>query len=176
MIGVVLESFTLELTLQRLHSLVFFPYNQPDFLPSLIPIFLGLVVIELYFGKYEFERLGWNSAVSNAALLLATALTLITRLNLIGAPSGPRYVVAYGVLGLGLLILLLNFYHVWPAGIAFSVSSGFVVYTLVYISIASVYERLPLDSNTVAASALLFAAFYVFFTGLKKIETKARPR
>ncbi|MDY6769100.1 MAG: hypothetical protein SVW02_03280 [Candidatus Nanohaloarchaea archaeon] len=171
----VLEALAAEAVLQRFSSLVRFPVEHPEFLPSLIPIFLGLVVIELYFGKYTFERLGWNSAVSNAVLLLATALTLIIRLNLIGAPSGPRYLVAYGILVLATAMLLLNFYHIWPPQIAFSVSSGFVVYTLVYITIATVYEQLPLDVNTVTAAALLFVAFYVFFTLLQQLEDTVVP-
>lgn len=171
----VLESLVLETVLQRFYDLVFFPAAHPQFIPSLIPIFLGLVVIEIYFGKYEAEQLGWNSAVSNAVLLLATALTLIARLNLIGVPSGPRYIVAYGIFVLGAVILLLNFYHVWPASIAFSVSSGFVVYTLVYIAIAAVYEQLPLDINTAAAAVLVFLAFYLFFTTLKHMERTAVP-
>lgn len=171
----VLESLATDIVLQRFLSLVLFPYTHPEFLPSLIPIFLGLIVIELYFGRYQFERLGWNSAVSNAVLLIATALTLILELNLTSAPSGPRYLVAYGILGLGATILTLNFYHVWPARIAFSVSSGFVAYTLVYLAIAWVYEELPLDINTLSAAILLFISFYVFFEGLQRMERTAGP-
>ncbi|MDY6765976.1 MAG: hypothetical protein SVW77_01290 [Candidatus Nanohaloarchaea archaeon] len=166
----VLDALVLDTVVQRFWRLVYFPVNHPEFIPSLIPIFLGLVVIELYFGKYTFERLGWNSAVSNAVLLIAAALTLIVRLNLLGAPSGPRYVVAYGILALGSIILLLNFYHLWPPVIAFSVSSGFAVYTLVYLAIGTVYEAMPPTANTVAAAALLAAVFYGFFTGLQRLE------
>ncbi|MDY6769585.1 MAG: hypothetical protein SVU88_01295 [Candidatus Nanohaloarchaea archaeon] len=161
--------------LARFQALLLFPAEHPDFLPSLIPIFLGLVVIELYFGRYEREPLGWNSAVSNAVLLIATALTLIIRLNLLQAASGPRYIVAYSILVLGTVILLLNFYHVWPASIAFSVSSGFVVYTLVYIAIAWVYEELPLDADTTAAAVLVFTGFWVFFTALQHLERSVVP-
>ncbi|MCJ7478559.1 MAG: hypothetical protein MUP63_00075 [Candidatus Nanohaloarchaeota archaeon QJJ-7] len=170
-----LESLTSEIVLQRFLSILLFPVNNPEFLPSLIPIFLGLAVIELYFGKYSFEQLGWNSAVSNAVLILATALTLIVRLNLLGAPSGPRYTVAYGVLLLGLFILIMDFYHVWPASIAFVVSSGFATYTSVYISIAWVYDGLPLDANTLAASALFMISFYLLFEVIQHMEEEVLP-
>ncbi len=175
MIAVVLESLVLETVLRRFYAIFLFPAYNPDLIPSVIPIFLGLIVIEIYFGKYQSESLGWNSAVSNAVLLLATALTLIIRLNLIGVPSGPRYIVAYGILVLGTVILVLNFYHLWPAVIAFSVSSGFAVYTLVYISIAIVYEHLPLDRHTAAAAVIVFILFYIFFGIIKRVEQAVVP-
>ncbi len=169
----VFDGVVLATVMQRFWQLVYFPAEHPEFLPSLIPIFLGLLVIELYFGKYTFEELGWNSAVSNAVLLLATGLTLIIRLNLMSAPSGARYVVAYAILVIGSVILVLNFYHLWAPTLAFSVSSGFVVYTAVYVAIAWVYEGLPVDINTGAAAVLLAVSFYVFFTVIQQLENRA---
>ncbi|MDY6776799.1 MAG: hypothetical protein SVQ76_01695 [Candidatus Nanohaloarchaea archaeon] len=166
----VLESFDPWTAFDTYLSILRFPAEHPEFIPSLIPIFLGLVVIELYFGRYEFEELGWNSAVSNSVLIIATSLTLIVRLNLLGAPAGPRYGVAYGILLLGAFILVMNFFHVWPPKVAFNVSSGFVTYVLVYLSIALVYEGVPPTLNTVAASAMVFASSYLLFRSLKSLE------
>lgn len=165
------------LAVDRYLAILAFPATNPDFIPTLTPILLGLLVIELYFGKYTFEELGWNSAVSNSVLLITTGLTLILRLNLLGLPpAGARAAVAYGVLGLGFVILLLNFYHVWPAEIAFNVSSGFVAYTLVYIAIAAVHEGMPVDDATLTAGALVFGTFYVFFKALKRLPRTVVPR
>ncbi len=172
-----LASLDYGLVMERFTAILAFPVENPEFIPTLIPIFLGLVVIELYFGRYAFEDLGWNSAVSNSVLLITTALSLILQLDLISIPpSGPRAVVAYGVLALGLVILLLNFYHVWPAEIAFNVSSGFTAYTTVYITIAAVYEGLPVGRNTVAAGVMVFALFYVTFKLVKRSMRTVRPQ
>lgn len=161
---------------ERTAALLLFPAQHTALIPSLLPIFLGLAIIELYFGRYQFEELGWNSAVSNSVLLIATGVTLIMRLNLLDLPpTGARAVAAYGILGLGLVILLLNFYHVWPAEVAFNVSSGFTAYTTVYIVLAAVHQELPLDGNTAAAGLAVFALFYVVFKLVKRSMRTARP-
>ncbi|MFB6077283.1 MAG: hypothetical protein ABEK12_04095 [Candidatus Nanohaloarchaea archaeon] len=163
--------------LDRFLTLILFPAANPEFIPTLIPIGLGLVTIELYFGKYAFEDLGWNSAVSNSVLIIATATTLIVRLNLLDLPpAGPRALVAYGILVLGLAILLLNFYHVWPPEIAFNVSSGFVAYTTVYLAIVTVYTGIPIDGSTAAAWGIFALGLYVLFKLLKRLPGTAEPR
>lgn len=153
-----------------------FPLDYPEFIPSLIPIFVGLVVLELYFGRYEDEHLGWNSAVSNATLIITTGLTLIFKLDLLHPLSGPRATVAYGVLALGTAILLLNFYHRWPAELAFSLSSSRLSYTVVYITIAVVYTGMPPTSSTVLAAAGVLATFFTVFSGVRQLEHSVSAR
>ncbi|MCJ7429449.1 MAG: hypothetical protein MUP66_03600, partial [Candidatus Nanohaloarchaeota archaeon QJJ-5] len=56
----------------RMLDIVFFPFEYPDLLPSLTPIIVGMLVLELYFGRYTHEELGWNTAVGNATMLVTT--------------------------------------------------------------------------------------------------------
>lgn len=147
-----------------------FPLDNPDFLPSMMPLVIGLFVIEIYFARWHDEELGWNSAVSNSTLIITTALTLIYQLNLAPDPTGSRTVVAYGILLLGLVYLALNFYHLWPARVAFNVSSSFMVYTLVYLAIVVVQEGIPLTEATFAGAVLAFLTIYVFFKAVKDIH------
>ncbi len=147
-----------------------FPAAYPEFLPSIIPIFVGLVVLELYFDRYENETLGWNSAVSNATLIITTGLTLIVQHGILHPLSGSRAVVAYSVLAVGTLILLLNFYHRWPAELAFNVSSAFISYTIVYITIAVVYAGIPVSGHTLLAAGIVLVTVHVLFTSINHIR------
>lgn len=147
-----------------------FPINNPEFIPSLIPLFIGLVVLELYFGRYTDEHLGWNSAVSNATLILTTGLTLLYELHSLNISSGPRFIVAYSILFLGLTILVLNFYHLWPAELAYNLSSASLTHTLVYITIAVVYEGLMPNMNTFLAVIGVFLTFFFAFMVLRHVE------
>lgn len=165
-----------ELVWERVVTLFLFPFDQPEYIPAVIPIFVGLVVMETYFGRYKHEDLGWNSAVSNSALLITTSLTLIYRLELAPHPTSHRAVVAYSILALGTTIMLLNFYHLWPEEIAFNISSSFLTYTGAYIAIAAVYSELPATRPTAVAIAAVLLAFYIFFTLLKKAEEPVMPR
>lgn len=157
-----------EIVNQYLQMLTF-PASHPEFLPSIIPIVVGLVVLQFYFARYDDETLGWNSAVSNATLIITTGLTLIVQLDLLHPFSSSRAVVAYGVLVLGTIILLLNFYHRWPAELAFNLSSAVITYTVVYITIAVVYADIVVSWRTVIAAGSLLATFYVLFTGMKRL-------
>jgi hypothetical protein len=49
---------TTDLIIERLWSILFFPFRHPDLIPSLLPVFVGVIVLEFYFGRYEYEELG----------------------------------------------------------------------------------------------------------------------
>lgn len=156
--------------LMRFMDILLFPHMHRDLIPSLIPVIVGLFVLEFYFGRYKREELGWNTAVGNATMLVTTALTLIYQLDLYNNPTSNEAIVALFILGFGGLMLVLNFYHVWPKVIAFNVSSAFTVYVLVYITMALTYSDVPIDSNTVAAAGLFFFALAMFFRTIQSMQ------
>lgn len=156
--------------LQRFLDVLLFPHLHRDLIPSLIPVIVGLFVLEFYFGRYKQEELGWNTAVGNATMLVTTALTLIYQLELYLVPFSGDALVAFSILGFGGLMLLLNFYHIWPKMIAFNISSAFTVYALVYMTMALTYSDIPIDSNTVAAAGLFFFALAMFFRTVQSMQ------
>lgn len=161
------EEISADIVFQRLDVLLTFPLDHPELVPSLIPIFLGLFIRHRYFGRHRDEMLGWNSAVSNAVLLIAASLTLIYTLGLFPPVGLPRHIVAYSIFAAGVLIVVLNYYHLWPAFIAFKLSSSTFSHTLAYIAIAWVYAGLPLDPNTAVAALSLFVGLVTVFQGIK---------
>jgi len=156
--------------IERFMEILLFPYSHQDLLPSLIPVIVGLFVLEFYFGRYKREELGWNTAVGNATMLVTTALTLIYQLELYLAPTSNEALVALFILGFGGLMLTLNFYHVWPKIVAFNISSAFTVYALVYVTMALTYGDVPINTNTLAAAGLFFFALAMFFRTIQSMQ------
>lgn len=157
--------------LERLWQISSFPFNNPELIPSLIPVFVGFIVLELYFGRYEYEELGWNTAVGNATMLVTTGLTLIYDLQLYLDFSSQKSIVAYSILTIGLLMLILNFYHLWPKKIAFNISSATVIYLLGYLGISLTYGQIPLDQNTLISAGAFSLSIIILFTIIQKLET-----
>lgn len=144
------------------------PYNNPEMLPTILPLVAGAIVIELYFGKHKQERLGWNTSVGNAVIWVSTGITLLITETLVG----PELYATYGLIGLGIFIGYMDFFHKWSEAVAFTVSSAGVVYTLAYILVVFVMTDLnPADETTMYGAGAFFLITIVVFKILQGIET-----
>lgn len=159
-----------DVVLERFLAILLFPQQHPDLIPSLLPVVVGMFVLEFYFGRYKQEELGWNTAVGNATMLVTTALTLIYQLKLHLRPTTGEALVAFSIFLVGGIVLTLNFYHLWPKMIAFNISSAFTVYALVYLTMALTYSSIPIDTDTLAAATLFFFALAMFFKTIKSMQ------
>ncbi len=193
-----LDESTVHDAVDRYFTIVLFPVNNPEFVPSVVPLIAGLIVVAFYYGRYRDEELGWGAAVSNTLIMTTTGvillyeiapdavtwqylqqnltavLSLLTGSGLDASGAEPRFMVAFGIILLGLCIITLNYYHLWPKHLAFFISSGFTVYTLTYLTIAIVYEQIPLGLSTwIAATAIIFSSF-LFVRTLKIFSNKNR--
>ena len=65
--------------LYRINYIIFAPFNFPDMIWVAAPLLISLIMIELYFGRYSSEELGWNSAISNSLVLIFVALDLFRK-------------------------------------------------------------------------------------------------
>ncbi|MDY6778267.1 MAG: hypothetical protein SVU32_06365, partial [Candidatus Nanohaloarchaea archaeon] len=157
--------------LDHMYEILVFPLNNPEVVPSLIPILVGLVVLEIYFGRHVYEELGWNTALGNATMLVTTALTLIHDLKLWKTPYSNESYVAYTIIIVGLIIVILNFYHIWPKEIAFGVSSALIMYTLAYLTIALTYGDIFVTEETIVAAFLFLAGTTIVFKTIQHFET-----
>ncbi|QKQ98161.1 hypothetical protein GKQ38_01335 [Candidatus Nanohaloarchaea archaeon] len=156
-VGVALETF------------VYTPIRQPGLLPTLLPIIVGGIVIELYFGRFTSEELGWNTAVGNAVIWITTGANLLFS----SALTAGEKQAAYALIGIGGLVGYMDFYHKWPDTIAFLVSSSGIVYTLAYITVIFVKTDLNVNSQTLRAAAVFFVATQVVFKIVQGMETTA---
>lgn len=151
---------------------VFAPLNYPDLLPNLLPLIVGAVVIELYLGRYSSEELGWNSSVANAIIWVTTGATLAltTELGVL-----EKYAV-YSLIGVGLLIGYLDFFHEWSDKVAFMSSGPGVIYSIAYTIVVVVKTGMPID-NTVLKGALVFViGVNIVFKLVQMFEPKGRDQ
>ncbi|MFB6209852.1 MAG: hypothetical protein ABEJ56_07000 [Candidatus Nanohaloarchaea archaeon] len=154
----------------RLEEFAFAPLKQPELLPTVLPLILGAIVIELYFGKHSQEELGWNTAVGNAIIWTTTGVTLLITTEL---SELERY-VSYSLIGIGGLVAYMDFYHKWSSSIAFIVSSSGIVYSLAYIAVIVIKTGMPLDRTTAKAAIAFFIGVNILFKLVKGLETPAR--
>lgn len=152
---------------QALETFVYTPIDQPDLIPTLLPIILGAVVIELYFGKHPDETLGWNTSVGNAVIWVTTGVNLIVNSTL----STAEEQAAYLLIGVGAFVGYMDFYHKWPDTVAFLVSSSSIVYTLAYITVIFVKTDLAITDETLKAAGIFFVGVNVVFKVIQGFET-----
>lgn len=152
-----------------LETFIYTPIRQPELIPTLLPIILGAIVIELYFGKFTNEELGWNTSVGNAVIWITTGANLLLSSGLQQAEQQ----AAYGLIAVGSLVGYMDFYHKWPDTIAFLVSSSGIVYTLAYITVIFVKTDLEVTDQTLQAAAVFFIGVQAAFKILQGFESTA---
>lgn len=155
------------ITVERAFEIFFIaPLQNPNLGLSLLPVVLGALVMELYFGRFKSESLGWNTAVGNMVIWLTTGMVLFTAY---AQTSGEKN-AALGLILLGLVFGALDFFHKWPDSVAFLVSSSGVVYSLTYAATVLVRADLDIDGTSLKAAALFVVAFNVAFKAVETLE------
>jgi hypothetical protein len=176
-----------QLVLERSADILEQPFLSTDMLWILLPLLATLFLIELYFGRYRKESLGWNSAVGNSLVLFFVAVNLFSYLyrnqllitvSLI--PQGmfltalAKSLITFFIILESILLLVLNFFHLMPRNMAFGVSSVLMINFIGVIAIIHVYsETLPFDIIALLASLVIFIALAVAFKGLQLMMPKA---
>lgn len=146
------------------------PLNHPEIMPTVLPLIIGAVGIELYFGKHPDEKLGWNSSVGNAIIWTATGFSLL----ITGQPTGAERKAVYSLILLGGFVGYMNFNHRWPASVAYLVSSAGIVYSLAYILVVIVRTDMAVNGTTLKAAAVFLVAVNMGFKLLQGFETPER--
>lgn len=172
MVALELNRELAEAVLARMNDMVTAPLKDVEMLWSVIPLVVSFVVIQLYFGRYKEEELGWNTAVSNSLVWVFVGTNLLRHVYNTGGFSldESRTLIAMSVMGLGFLILFLNFNHLWPESLAFTLSSSLIINYHAFITILFVHTKIALDIVTVLAAAGLFIVITVIDLIVQKIE------
>jgi hypothetical protein len=148
------------------------PLNHTELLPTLLPLILGAIVIELYFGKHTQEELGWNTAVGNAIIWITTGITL-----LMTTPLSPgERTATYALIGAGGFVAYMDFFHEWSSQLAFRISSSAIVYTLAYVLVVMVKTSIPVTETSLKAAGAFVIASNIGFKILQMMETPANDR
>lgn len=147
------------------------PMDSPELLPSVLPLILGAVIIELYFGKHEKEVLGWNTSVGNAVIWVSTGLNLVITGVL---DTGVERAVSYLILLSGSFTAYMDFFHKWSAAAAFRASSPDIIYPLAYVTVVVVKTDMPITLATLKAAAGFVIGITAVFAVVKWFIPPAR--
>lgn len=150
-----------------LEELFLAPVRHTELLPSLLPIILGALVIELYFGKYTNEQLGWNTSVGNAVIWMTTGANLLINSSL--EPIEQK--AAFFLIGVGGIVGYMDFFHKWSEGVAFIISSSGIVYSLAYVTVVIVQTDIPINSTSLKAAGAFIIGINFLFKIIQSIET-----
>lgn len=143
------------------------PVRYPELLPTVLPLIVGAVVIEFYFGKHTNEELGWNTSVGNAIVWVTTGIVMYLNANL---TTQEKYATA-GLVTLGFGVAYLDFYHKWSSTMAFIASSSGLVYTLTYIFVVAVKTDMQLNNTVFKGAAVFLIGVMAAFQVIKSFET-----
>jgi len=147
---------------------------QDELLWIVFPLAVATIVMLVYFEKYSQERPGWNTYVANSLVLLFVSMTLFRYLyaidgagiiNFVNFPV--RFIVSFGILVLGVIILFLNFEHFFPEKVARYVSSPLTLNLIAYIVIIYVYSDLENNFGLLFSLLILFISLLFFFNFLR---------
>ena len=160
------------LIISRFVELVTAPYHHPEMIWIVLPLVIGLFLMQLYFGRYKKEELGWNTAVGNSMALVFVSVDLIRRIYTTSASreildiifSNLREILVVFFVALwGSWLVFGEFFHLLPKRFAFLMSSSLPTTLIAYLGIVLIYTRIPLDLSTLIAAVMLFLILIVFF-------------
>jgi len=143
-----------------------------------IPLLISLILIELYFGRYSTEELGWNSSLSNSMVLVFVGIDLFRRLLNKNLPHVEfpltKFIISGAVIIIGLLLLYLSFYHKIPKNLAFALTSVIPVNLTAYLTVVIVYKNIPFDFITIISWIILIAGTWLVFQVIHHFEKKVQ--
>ena len=163
---------------QRMIEIVYAPWNIKEMLFILLPLIIVLLVIELYFGRYKYEKLGWNTAVGNSLALLFVGMNLLYYLYINNAIEieSAKTILAFIVCIESLFLLFVNFFHIFPREAAFGISSPLILNYVGIASIIMVYSSISFDYLTLVAFIVLFVIFALLLWLIQSLEAPAIPK
>ena len=163
----------------RILEILLVPYFKKSVIWTIAPLIFALLMMQMYFGKYKTEQLGWNTAFNNSiSLMWVTAILLKYVYEKYGLLNALKHyeLTGYFILIIALVLFtlvltVLNFNHLIPKKFAFILSSPLSVNILAYFIIVIIMGKINLDIITFWASAVIFVFILAIFSIYRKSIT-----
>ena len=139
--------------------------ENKDLLWILAPIVVSLILMELYFGRYEREELGWNTAFGNSLILIFVSANLVNHMrgfDLWGDPIKLGVIIT--LLLVGFLLTFIDYFHALPESWAFATSSKLPMSFIAFMASLFIYVSLPPDLVTLGAFGIILIAAYILIS------------
>tara|TARA_Y100000310_G_scaffold118009_1_gene116733 strand:+ start:731 stop:1342 length:612 start_codon:yes stop_codon:yes gene_type:complete len=178
----IIENFTFA-TKDRVLHILQIPFQSSDMFWLVLPLILTMLFIQFYFSRYEEEELGWNTAFGNSLVLIFVSVTLIRyiyeRPELYSVNT--ETIIIGLLVGLGLLLTIIDYFHALPKEIAFGISSSIPINYLSYVAISIVFsnstqQKIPIDIITLAAFLVILILFLFLVVIIHSLVPKAKEK
>lgn len=155
------------------------PFVEPQMWWIIGPVFVVMFVLSLYFATHDTEKLGWNTSLTNSAVLIFIGLDLFRHIYNYTSPASFTNFMDHQYKILIILIVMIEgfilsysaFSHSLPEKIMFFVASPLVINVQIYVLIVLVYLQVDPTRYTIFAALTLFMFLFVIF-GLVSKFTK----
>lgn len=135
----------------------------------LLPIFLLWIVLEVYFGEYKKERLGWNTALANGISFSWIVIDSVRHLFSTHPKSmWLRFLILFVLLSYSVFITVISFAHKFSPKVTYALAAPTPVYFLCMVTILWSYGELVVDGWTILSLSILFGFAMLLFYLLRK--------
>ncbi len=158
------------------------PFTNPSMMWIITPLIISMVLMQLYFGRYRQEELGWNTAFGNSISLIFVSINLlqyiynqygISGINIFSPATNKIYLIA--IIGvISLIQLIINYFHLIPKKIAFFINSSVLTNMTAYIAIVFTYTDIPLNLGSIIAIFIVMTIFVYVFNYIKEITPMSK--
>jgi len=151
------------------------PLRDPSILWLLVPIILFWLVMEIYFGRYKEEKLGWNSALGyGLSMFWIVVISFRTMFeNNFELFSIDKLLFVIFVAVYSVFIIYVSFTHRFQAKIFFLFTSPTLVYYLFGIALLWSNDLLNATRWVIVDLVILYIIVLVLETILKKLIPSA---
>jgi len=177
--------------LVRLIQIVLVPYFEYSVIWVIAPLLFALIMIQMYYGKYKTEQMGWNSAFGNTVSLMWAIAILVKFMyeqyglwyswNTPGLQGQIILIMALTVMTISLFVI--NYNHAIPRKLAVFLSDTIPTTIIAYLSIVIIMGGIPVDIATLIAGGIIFlvaeAVFRLYrqsITASKEIQKRVEEK
>lgn len=146
---------------ERLVELLLAPTVIKEMLWIVIPLVAAMVLMEIYFGRYKLEKIGWNTAYGNSLVLLFISMDLIRFVvnnELIVSFSGALVV---SLIIMGMFLAIFTFFHLFPENWAVGLDTKLPINITAYIIVVMVYSQAALTVLDITAALALAILIFI---------------
>lgn len=145
--------------------------KEPSIWWFLTPIFILWIVMEIYFGQYKKERIGWNSILANGisfSWINIASFRVLFLENSLAIDFGLRAVILGLFFLYGMFIIYIAFTHKLPQRIGYWLAGPTTIYFLSTVSILWGQGILEINNWVLIDFIILYFAISLIFWLIKK--------
>jgi len=159
-----------------LKEIIIAPTKDASIWWLLTPIIFFWLIIEIYFGRYKTEKLGWNTALGNGLsmfwVVIISSKSLFNKdLELF---SFDKTIFIFAIAFYALFIIVISFTHKIKESVFFLIASPSAIYYLSAIAVLWIHDLLVLNRWIMIDLILLYIIILIIETILKKIIPTAK--